>query len=76
MFFSDLHLIFRGMKAVVAVHPGAKLKTVVITAPPVMYGDNQNRIHDIMLLKLPPLDNLPKITPVDLPVDCTKKPKP
>ena len=64
------------MKAVVGVHPGTNKKTVVITAPPVMHGDDQNRIHDIMLLKLPPLDNLPKITPVDLPADCTKKPKP
>ncbi|XP_036965170.1 anionic trypsin-2-like [Acanthopagrus latus] len=70
------HCWMWGMKAVVGVHPGAQQKTVVITVPPVMHGDDQNRIHDIMLLKLPPLDNLPKITPVDLPVDCTKKPKP
>ncbi|XP_030286040.1 kallikrein-8-like [Sparus aurata] len=65
-----------GMKVVVGVHPGPELNPVMITEPPVMYGDKK-KIHDIMLLKLPDLVNLPKITPVDLPSDCKKqKPKP
>ena len=62
---------------VVGVRPDSQLDPVMVIEPPVMYGDDKKRIHDIMLLKLPPLHNLPKITPVDLPVDCKKqKPKP
>lgn len=62
---------------VVGVHPGPELNPVMITEPPVMYGDKKKKIHDIMLLKLPDLVNLPKIKPVDLPSDCKKqKPKP
>ncbi|KAM8772687.1 kallikrein-8-like [Acanthopagrus schlegelii] len=65
-----------GMKVVVGVHPGPELDPVMVIEPPVMYRDDKKRIHDIMLLKLPSLHNLPKITPVDLP-DCKKqKPKP
>ena len=51
-------------------------QSVTITELPVVYVDDKKRIHDIMLLKLPDIVNLPKITPVDLP-DCKKqKPKP
>ena len=63
------------MEAVVGVHPGTKLNTMKITAPPVMYGDDQNRIHDIMLLKLPSDFNSAHIKPIALPVDCAEKPK-
>ncbi|XP_073332089.1 granzyme F-like [Pagrus major] len=68
------HCWMWGMKAVVGVHPrtqpGTQPVTMLITAPPVMYGDDEKRIHDIMLLKLP---TPTEIKPVDLP-DCNKKP--
>uniref|UniRef100_UPI0037E7543E putative trypsin-6 n=1 Tax=Semicossyphus pulcher TaxID=241346 RepID=UPI0037E7543E len=49
-----------GMKAVVGVHPVKQPppQPVFITAPPVMHGDEHNKIHDIMLLKLPNPTNI------------------
>uniref|UniRef100_UPI0037E961CC kallikrein-8-like n=1 Tax=Semicossyphus pulcher TaxID=241346 RepID=UPI0037E961CC len=60
------------IKAVVGVHGGEE-KQVLITAPPHIYGDNNNRIHDIMLLQLPQSTD---IKPVELPKegDCKKHP--
>lgn len=44
-------------------------KKVEITAPPHMYGDENNMLHDIMLVKLP---NDPKTEHVKLP-DCVSE---
>ncbi|XP_044047450.1 mast cell protease 1-like [Siniperca chuatsi] len=58
------------MNAVVGVHPGPG-QTVQITAPPEIFRDNNQRTHDIMLLKLP--NPITQIRPVGLP-DCKKRP--
>ncbi|XP_026158883.1 anionic trypsin-2-like [Mastacembelus armatus] len=55
------HLLF----AVVGVHPGNGRRVYHLTGRPVFYFDNQNRLHDLMLLKLPAPVQIP---PVALPV--------
>ncbi|KAI3352546.1 hypothetical protein L3Q82_005490 [Scortum barcoo] len=72
------HCWMWGLNVVLGVHPGPG-QSVKIEAPPVMFGYKQNRIHDIMLLKLPkPLSKinpaLTNIQPVSLP-DCGRKPR-
>ncbi|XP_026158885.1 thrombin-like enzyme gyroxin B2.1 [Mastacembelus armatus] len=51
--------------AVVGVHPGNGRSVHHLTGRPVFYFDNQNRLHDLMLLKLPAPVRIP---PVALPV--------
>nr|XP_046229406.1 kallikrein-8-like isoform X2 [Scatophagus argus] len=63
------HCWQRNMKAVLGVHPGSSVKTVQITAQPVMFEDKQKRQHDIMLLQLP---ETTEIKPVELP-DCKSR---
>ncbi|KAL7404656.1 hypothetical protein ABVT39_017669 [Epinephelus coioides] len=58
------------INATLGVHPGPGTP-VQITAPPVIYTDNNGVSHDIMLLKLP---NPTQIHPVPLP-DCKNPPK-
>ncbi|XP_026216130.1 cationic trypsin-like [Anabas testudineus] len=63
------HCKYPGMYAVLGVHSGTK-QVVEIKDPPVIFTDkdenNNDRIHDLMLLKLP---SPTKIKPVGLP-DC------
>ncbi|KAL7404668.1 hypothetical protein ABVT39_017809 [Epinephelus coioides] len=56
--------------AVLGVHPGPGTE-VQITAPPVIYTENNGISHDIMLLKLP---NPTQIQPVPLP-RCNNRPR-
>nr|XP_046229425.1 cationic trypsin-like isoform X2 [Scatophagus argus] len=58
------------MHALLGVHSGPPQAPVSITTPPVMFGD-QNRIHDIMLLRLP---RATQIAPVLLP-RCNNRPQ-
>uniref|UniRef100_A0A3Q3LCB3 Snake venom serine protease KN2-like n=1 Tax=Mastacembelus armatus TaxID=205130 RepID=A0A3Q3LCB3_9TELE len=57
--------------AVVGVHPGNGRRVYHLTGRPVFYFDNQNRLHDLMLLKLPAPVRIP---PVALPV-CNPLPR-
>ncbi|XP_049426922.1 anionic trypsin-2-like isoform X13 [Epinephelus fuscoguttatus] len=56
--------------ATLGVHPGPGTE-VEIKSAPVVFKDSSNRIHDIMLLKLPERTD---IKPVPLP-DCNNRPK-
>uniref|UniRef100_A0A3Q3LBM8 Peptidase S1 domain-containing protein n=1 Tax=Mastacembelus armatus TaxID=205130 RepID=A0A3Q3LBM8_9TELE len=51
------HLLF----AVVGVHPGNGRRVYHLTGRPVFYFDNQNRLHDLMLLKLPAPVQIPPV---------------